>query len=49
MGQDGHDRGAKVIASGFADLVKNTFIFMFVIMGLNLAQSTKVPLSGWVQ
>jgi methylmalonyl-CoA mutase cobalamin-binding domain/chain len=21
MGQDGHDRGAKVIASGFADLV----------------------------
>ena len=23
MGQDGHDRGAKVIASGFADLVKN--------------------------
>jgi len=37
MGQDGHDRGAKVIASGFADLVKNPFICMFVTMGPNLA------------
>ena len=28
MGQDGHDRGAKVIASGFADLVKTSHVFL---------------------
>ena len=31
MGQDGHDRGAKVIASGFADLV-NVFNEPQIIM-----------------
>jgi methylmalonyl-CoA mutase len=28
MGQDGHDRGAKVIASGFADLVNPNIIMI---------------------
>jgi methylmalonyl-CoA mutase len=26
MGQDGHDRGAKVIATGFADILNKFFI-----------------------
>ena len=43
MGQDGHDRGAKVIASGFSDLgfdvgmfQNNTFFFYFIVICIHM-------------
>jgi len=42
MGQDGHDRGAKVIATGFADLGFDVDIGpLFQVRRLGTAQSTK--------